>query len=192
MDAVKRMIRYATESRRDSRVSDEFFDNENIVRLWNYALKQNADQMLNYSRIADLLPFVVETGARISKPQFKPNGQPYSNETAGVSIISLTGIYGTKEETLVRYGLEPLLGSGILMAKEAELIVDWYSKVSFIGATNNVNGFDKEVELNGITYRLFTDCTPSGSRNFNLAVVEKQEKSAAAKAFSEKLRSGTA
>jgi len=131
------------------------------VAKWEEVSKKKPDAEWSYNKIKDILPFVKKVMPRVGKNQ----------SLFGLSIISLEGGYEIQdEEEIVRYGLEPLVKAGILTKGEVEDIVVWYHATKPSWHSSNVEKFEKEFDIDGKGYRLFTD-NYRNCRDLNLQVV---------------------
>lgn len=117
------------------------------MSIWENAIKENPEAEWGSNKMQKLLPFIRKTLPRIGKNQ----------SLFGLSIISLESKF-EKEDEVVRYGLEPLLKSGILTDSECEEIVLWYSHMEPTWNSGGVAGvFQKSFEVEGVSYKLITD-----------------------------------
>jgi hypothetical protein len=132
---------------------------EEVVAAWEEALKENPGADLNGQEFSRLLPFIKKVLPRIGKSQ----------SLFGLSLICLDRKLAN-ETSVVRYGLAPLLSAEILTAEEVEEIVDWYKNT--VPAWHSVGGsrFEKEFEVEGQRYRLYTD-SYRNCRDLNLQTV---------------------
>jgi len=131
------------------------------VQKWEKAMPENPDAEWNYNKIREILPFVKKVMPRIGQSQ----------SLFGLSIISLASKCEAKEEQrIVRYGLEPLLKSGVLAEEDVEEIVQWFLETTPTWDTGGDWQFKKEFEIDGIKYGLITD-SHRNHRDLNLQVI---------------------
>jgi hypothetical protein len=133
------------------------FKPEDVTAL-EKELKEDPDAYCEFSKISEVLPFIKKTLPRIGNNQ----------SVFGLSIISLARKY-SDEEKVVRYGLEPLTKAGILTDVEVKKIVDWFKKTEPTWDSDDRKGFAKTFKIDGIKYRLMTDCC-RGYRDLNLHI----------------------
>ena len=139
-----------------SRIYSEFTP-EDVAEL-EKELKEDPDAYYEFSKISKILPFIKKTMPRVGNDQ----------SVFGLSIICLPRKY-FDEEKVVRYGLEPLTKAGILTDVEVKKIVDWFKKTEPTWDSDDRKGFAKTFKIDGIKYKLMTDCC-RGYRDLNLHI----------------------
>ncbi len=159
------MDRHAGRAIRESSASDEFLESNDAISKLNDLLKRSPDSEINLNRVSDLLPFFTETKSRMAR------NQSFHQGAEGVSIISLPKAHRSANESeLVRYGLEPLLISGMLSEDEAKTIASRLG-CDFTRSASAADRFEKRIKSeSGRTYRVFTNCAYGGVRSLNVAV----------------------
>ena len=133
------------------------FKPEDVAEL-EKELKEDPDAYYECFKISKILPFIKKTMPRVGNDQ----------SVFGLSIICLPRKY-FDEEKVVRYGLEPLTKAGILTDVEVKKIVNWFKKTEPTWDSDNRKGFAKTFKIDGITYKLMTDCC-RGYRDLNLHI----------------------
>lgn len=132
------------------------------LAVWEKAAKDDPKAEWNYNNILELLPFMRKAMPRIGNNQ----------SMFGLSLISLKGEYKDAElERTVRYGLEPLVGSGIVTREDGEAAVAWFLSTKPGWDSNNRTRFEKRFEIDGQKYKLMTDCYRN-CRDLNLQAVK--------------------
>jgi hypothetical protein len=149
------------------------------IAKWENAVKRDPKANWCYNIISEILPFAKEVMPRVARIQIP----------GGLSIISLEGNHKENEEEIVKYGLEPLVKSGIFTQGDVETVVKWYRSVKPTYNWNNPKPFEKRFEIKGQEYCLITQYERN-SRNLGLLVVRAGEGGDSTAADSAKQRAG--
>ena len=130
------------------------------VALWEAAVKDDPRAEWCEIGISKVLPFIRKAMPRIGKNQ----------SMFGLSIISIEGAYSAEEdERIVRYGLEPLVKSGILNEGDVKDIVAWYQSTKPSWDSGSGERYEKKFGIDGQKYRLVTD-SYRNCRDLNLQI----------------------
>lgn len=117
-----------------------------ILTKWEEAVRKDADATWSGQSIKGLLPFAKRVMPMVAQTQ----------SLFGFTIICLESKLENEEE-VVGYGLQPLIVVNIITQQEADSIIEWYLQTEPQWDAAGGRGFSKELEIEGVKYRLMTD-----------------------------------